>query len=62
MTPKMGRPPVENPRDKKITIRLTEEEFQQAEEARMKDKKQERSFSLWVARKFLETVSKLAKK
>lgn len=62
MTPKRGRPPVKNPRENRITIRLSDEEVQSAEAARKKDKHPEKALSSWIARKIAEISAKLAGK
>lgn len=32
MTPRTGRPPIENPRNRRLSIRLTESEYQEVED------------------------------
>lgn len=59
MTPRTGRPPVENPRNSRISLRLTEDEFQDIEEAREKDKNPDRSLSAWASRKLAELAKKM---
>ena len=61
LAPRTGRPKTENPRTEKVMIYLTEEDRQRAEVARDADKKPERSFSTWLARKVSEMLRKLKK-
>lgn len=62
MTPRTGRPPIENPRNKMIAVRVTEEEYQALKEARSKSKKPENSLSTWVSLKVAEMAKRLAGK
>lgn len=59
MPKKMGRPPVENPKNQKLSLRFSDEDFQDIEEARSKDKNPDRSLSGWASRKLAELARKM---
>lgn len=62
LSPKRGRPPKEKPRQKKVTLRMTDEEYQKTLEAQEKDGQSQMSVSTWVAWKWSEMIARMTKK